>query len=154
MGMFDITRGVGTRGGLTIQICESGKDAYAAAPSLSFSDDAFSFVVPILKRRAAAWVPYARWGLTEIDAESWRLVVQDLRAFAERIAGDAALSEEDVTAVPLVDLDTDTELDAAAFRAQFQEPRHRDAICGFLTGVADWVDDGLTRNDVLTVCGV
>lgn len=152
--LFELTEGFGFKGGLTVEIGEGAAVPGAATRCLHIRDEAFSFVEPLLKRHAANYGPYARWGVTEIVADTWKAVVEDLRALAARLAEGLSPSDDDIAWVHEVDLDNDVEIDSATFREGFENPGRREALRVFLASVADWIEESLTRHAVLTVYGV
>jgi hypothetical protein len=152
--LFEIQTGVGLRSGLVIQISEGQEANVHGAASLYISDDAYSFIEPILARRAPSYGPGARWGVTEIKAVSWHLAIVDLRVLAGRVLAGQALEDQDLDWIHLVDLDEGLEIDAASFRKRFDDPVQAAALGEFLVSVAQWIEQALERNDVLTVYGV
>lgn len=154
MSLFELKEGIGHKGGLVIEIGEGPQVAGAQTPCLYVRDEAFSFIEPSLSRHAANYAPGARYGVTEIAAEAWKAVVKDLRALAARLTAWASLSDMDIAWVHTVDLDNDVEIDSATFRQRFDDPGQRDALRVFLVSVADWIEESLTRQTVLTVYGV
>lgn len=154
MNVFELEEGVGFKGGLTVEIGEGPEVDGAQTHCLYIHDDAFSFVDPILARRAANYGPGARYGVTEIAADAWRAVVEDLRRLATRLATGVSPGETDISWVHTVHLDDDVEIDSATFRRRFDDPGQCEALRTFLVSVADWIDGRLTRHAVLTVYGV
>jgi hypothetical protein len=152
--VFELEEGVGFRGGLSVEIGEGPEVGGAQARCLYIHDDAFSFIDPILAKRAANYGSGARYGVTEIVDEAWRGVVEDLRSLATRLASGISPLEADVAWVHTVDLDDDVEIDNAAFRRRFDDPVQREALRAFLMSVADWIEGRLTHQTVLTVYGL
>lgn len=152
--LFQLDEGFGMRGGLIVQIGTGTKEANGATSSIYVRDDAFSFIEPILKRRVANYHPYARWGVTEIQADAWLPVVADLKSLAARLAAGEALSSADIAWVHTVDEDNGIETDADMFRQQVGNGESLAALRAFLERVAEWVEDSLQQEAVLTIYGI
>ena len=152
--LFELEEGIGLKGGLTVQIGEGPEVRGAMTRNLTIRDEAFSFIEPALRRHATNYGPSARYGVTEIVADAWKAVVEDLRKLATRLAAGASPSDADFDWVHTVDLDDGIEINSASFRRRFDHPDERTALGAFLVSVADWVDESLTRQTVLTIYGV
>jgi len=152
--VFELEEGIGFRGGPTVEIGEGPEVQGAQTCCLYIHDDAFAFIDPILAKRAANYGPGNRYGVAEIAAVTWRAVVEDLRVLAARLAAGVSPGEADIAWVHTVDLVNGVEIDSATFRRRFDDPDQREALRVFLVSVADWIDESLTRQRVLTVYGI
>ena len=154
MSLFELEEGVGHKGGLVLEIGEGPEVEGARTRCLYVHDEAFSFIEPSLVRHAGNYAPGARYGVTEIIAEAWKAVVEDLRALAVRLTEESVPLDADIAWVHTVDLDDDVEIDSATFRRRFEDAGQRDALRAFLVSVADWIEESLARQTVLTVYGI
>lgn len=151
--LFEVDIGVGSKGGMTVQIGEGPTTSLLGGRRLSVSDDAYSFIEPVLARSIADYHPDTRWGVRQAEAESWRTAAVDFRALAARLAEGGSLAADDIAWVHTVDLDTNVEIDAETFRQEIDTREGHEALGAFLLTVADWIEDALKRETVLTIYG-